>query len=366
MIRCFNDVYAGRRVLVTGNTGFKGSWLSLWLQTLGAEVSGIALAPKYENDHFQVARLSEKMQCQFIDVRNFSQIHKAIHEFEPDFIFHLAAQAIVGSSYNEPKETFDTNVMGTLNVLEALRDYSQSCVGVFITSDKCYRNIEQIWSYREGDILGGDDPYSSSKGCAELIINSYTKCFFNNTNTTIASTRAGNVIGGGDRSEFRLVPDCFKALAEGQPIVLRNPESTRPWQHVLDPLSGYLLLGEQLLSGDSEFCSGWNFGPSLDETHTVQEVAEEILKYWGDGEIQTEAVEQFHESSLLQLDCTKARLMLGWEPTLTFEESIKFTTEWYKSNYDQPKNEMYSFGVQQIQRYQDLAIKRNLSWIEAN
>lgn len=362
MYSYFKDIYRDKRVIVTGNTGFKGSWLSLWLQSLGAEVLGIALESEYENDHFQAARLNKRMDCRYIDIRDYPKIWETIEEFKPDFIFHLAAQALVGIAFEEPQKTFETNMVGTLNLLEALRNYSKPCVGVMITSDKCYRNVEQIWGYREADILGGDDPYSASKGSAELIINSYIESFFKNSDKSVASARAGNVVGGGDRSKYRLVPDCFRALIENQPIVIRNPESTRPWQYVLEPLSGYLQLGMRLLSGDSDFCTGWNFGPHMGETKTVREVVEEIIRCWGEGEIQIEREEQFYESSLLQLDCTKARVKLKWESTLTLEECIRLTTDWYRCNYEDPKADMHSFGLEQIQEYQKLAIIKGRSW----
>ena len=364
MSSCFNNIYKDKRVLVTGATGFKGSWLSLWLHKLGAEVLGISLESKYSNDHFQVANLENKITSLVKDIRIYEDISKEINDFKPQFIFHLAAQALVGTSYIEPKSTFDTNVMGTLNILETLRNYSLPCTGIIITSDKCYKNIEQIWGYREEDILGGDDPYSASKGSAELVINSYMKSFFKEKDKNIASVRAGNVIGGGDRSEFRLVPDCFEALSQGNPVLLRNPDSTRPWQHVLDPLSGYLLLGTELAKGESKFQTSYNFGPSIDETHTVVEVAEKIIDIWGSGDLEIKSEENFYESSLLQLDCTKARLMLDWKPTLSFKETIKFTTEWYKYNFEKPDADMYSFGVDQIDAYEKLASINNCSWIK--
>ena len=364
MSSCFNNIYKDKRVLVTGVTGFKGSWLSLWLDNLGAEVLGISLESQYPNDHFKVANLEKKITSLVRDIRNYEDVYNEINNFKPEFVFHLAAQALVGTSYIEPKRTFDTNVMGTLNILEALRNYSDPCTSVIITSDKCYRNDEQIWGYREDDVLGGEDPYSASKGSAELVINSYMNSFFKENEKNIASVRAGNVIGGGDRSEFRLVPDCFKALSEGNPVTIRSPESTRPWQHVLDPLSGYLLLGSKLIKDKSRFQTSYNFGPSTEETHSVKEVVEEIINNWGSGEIEIKSEKNFYESSLLQLDCTKARLMLDWKPTLNFKEAIKFTSEWYRSNFEKPDIDMYTFGVNQIEAYQELALSKGSSWVK--
>lgn len=359
----FNNIYSGKRVLITGNTGFKGSWLSLWLQSLGANVMGVALKPQRQNDHFFSANLSEHMDCNFIDIRDYNKIQNIIDSFKPEIIFHLAAQALVGASYKDPMYTIETNMIGTLNILEALRNYDGQCSSVFITSDKCYRNVEQMWGYRENDLLGGDDPYSTSKAGAELIINTYIKSFPEIFENSIASTRAGNVIGGGDWSEQRLVPDCFRALTAKEPIIIRNSNSTRPWQFVLEPLSGYLLLGEKLISGNKGFSSGWNFGPSVGETHTVLEVAKEIIKFWGEGKIQeNSSSNKFYESTLLQLDCTKAMAKLDWKPILNFQECIEFTTNWYRYNYNNSNTDMHAFGVSQIEEYQNEAISSGAAW----
>ena len=363
MYKCFNDIYRNKRVLVTGCTGFKGSWICLWLQGLGAEVYGIALESEYEDDHFNSINLEQKVKCKYIDVRNYDLVQKEVESFKPDFIFHLAAQALVGVSFEDPHYTFETNIIGTLNILEAIRSYQRECVGVIITSDKCYRNVEKNEGYIEEDILGGDDPYSASKGAAELLIASYIESFYKGTNKYIASTRAGNVIGGGDRSKFRLVPDCFTALTNNDPIVIRNPDSTRPWQHVLEPLSGYLLLGMYLSTGKDIYSTGWNFGPKIGETKTVSQVAEGIISIWGSGKISINRTQQFNEPCLLQLDCTKAKNILNWEPTLNFEECIRFTTEWYRYESQQSEKDMYSFSIDQIKEYSKLANEKDQSWI---
>ena len=363
MFKFFNDVYRNKKVLVTGCTGFKGSWLCLWLQELGAEVYGIALESEYMDDHFNSIKLADRIDYKYLDIRNYESVQREVDYFQPDFIFHLAAQAIVGVSFENPHYTFETNIVGTLNILEAIRNYEKECTGVIITSDKCYKNVEKDEGYVEEDTIGGDDPYSASKGGAELVIASYIESFFRGTNKHVASTRAGNVIGGGDRSKFRLVPDCITALNNNDPIIIRNPESTRPWQHVLEPLSGYLLLGMHLSTGQDIFSTAWNFGPKVGETKTVSEVAKEIILVWGSGEISIDRAQQFNESCLLQLDCTKAKRLLDWEPTLNFHECIRFTAEWYKYDSEQPKKDMFSFSMDQIKEYSKLANDRGQPWI---
>ncbi|MBU2510659.1 CDP-glucose 4,6-dehydratase [bacterium] len=366
MKSCFNDIYRGKRVLITGHTGFKGSWLAIWLQILGAEVAGVALEPVHDKCNFNVTKLGSRIDNHFLDITDYQSLQRAIADFKPDIIFHLAAQALVGTSYDEPKRTFDTNIGGTLNVLESIRNSREVKAGVLITSDKCYRNVEQIWGYREEDRLGGDDPYSASKAGAELIIRSYTKSFFSQESSPlIASTRAGNVIGGGDWSENRLVPDCIRHLNNNEPIIIRNPSSTRPWQLVLEPLSGYLLLGQKLLEKSGGFTEGWNFGPSMEECHTVLEVAELIVKLWGAGETKVTGNQQaFYESTLLQLDCTKARVKLGWHQTLNTKESLEFTVNWYKHLKNHPDADMFDFCAEQLENYQLLAHQRRSGWTQ--
>ncbi len=366
MKSCFNNIYKGKKVLITGHTGFKGSWLTIWLKMLGADVAGISLEPSHEKCNYNTANLKSRTDSRFIDIRDFEALHQAISEIKPDIIFHLAAQALVGTSYDDPKTTFDTNIGGSLNVLESVRKSPGIKACVMITSDKCYKNVEQIWGYREDDRLGGDDPYSASKAGAELIINSYTKSFFSGDDSTlIASTRAGNVIGGGDWSENRLVPDCIRHIMNKEPIVIRNPASTRPWQLVLEPLSGYLQLGQKLLEGDRELMQGWNFGPSMEECHTVLEVAEIIINLWGEGKTEIPGNQQaFYESNLLQLDCTKARTKLGWKQTLNTQESLEYTVSWYKKFVKSPDSDLFDFCSTQIASYQKLAHDRQSGWTQ--
>jgi CDP-glucose 4,6-dehydratase len=354
-----DDFWKGKRVLVTGHTGFKGSWLSLWLRELGAEVLGLALEPRQELDNFRVSRLESRMNTVYQDIRDYVALEAIWKDFRPGIVFHLAAQSLVGKAHLQPRETFETNTLGTLNVLEAIRHSDTVRSAVLITSDKCYRNVEQIWGYRENDVLGGEDPYSASKGCAELVIHSYTKCYFGEGRTNIASTRAGNVIGGGDWSENRIVPDSFRALFAGDPVTIRNPGSTRPWQFVLDPLRGYLLLAEGLYKGVRTLSGSWNFGPSLEDRHTVADVADAIVGRWGEGRVVVKKEKSFPESALLQLDCARARSELGWRPLLSFEESIRMTTAWYRHLHDDRKSDMYDFCVRQVKEYERLSPPEN-------
>ncbi|OGQ46306.1 MAG: CDP-glucose 4,6-dehydratase [Deltaproteobacteria bacterium RIFCSPLOWO2_02_FULL_46_8] len=354
-----NHFWKKKRVLITGNTGFKGSWLSIWLKELGAELMGVALKPKQELDNFCVSRLNSKLETRIQDIRDFEGLEKIFKEFNPEIVIHLAAQALVATAYEQPKMTFETNVLGTLNVLEAIRNCKTVKSAVLITSDKCYKNVEQIWGYRENDVLGGDDPYSASKGAAELTIHSYMRCYFNGDQPLIASARAGNVIGGGDWSENRIVPDCFRSFFSKNPIVIRNPEATRPWQFVLEPLRGYLMLAEKLFHGLKEFSGHWNFGPSLEKDYSVSAVAKEIVKNWKQGEIIVKRDNKVHESALLQLDCTKARKEIGWEPLLTFEECMKWTTNWYRHLYEDGKRDMYDVCVNQIRDFERIQANEN-------
>ncbi len=326
------SVFKGKRVFVTGHTGFKGSWLSLWLHKLGADVMGYALPPEREHDHFNLLGLNKLIRHVEGDIRDLVSLSRAVDEFQPEIMFHLAAQALVRVSYAEPKDTFDTNVAGSVNVLEVCRNSSTLKTLIFVTSDKCYRNKEWIWGYRENDELGGHDPYSASKAAAELVFSSYVDSFFSKrTGFGAASVRAGNVIGGGDWSLDRLVPDCMKALADRRPIVLRNPVSTRPWQHVLEPLHGYLTLASRLYEAPDEFAGSWNFGPRVESVRTVRDLAENIITNWGAGELQIQILENApHEAGLLQLNCDKAHQLLGWQPCWNFQRSVAETVRWYK------------------------------------
>jgi CDP-glucose 4,6-dehydratase len=344
-------VFKGKKVLITGHTGFKGGWLSLWLNYLGADVAGYALDPKYPDGIFTLSGISKDIRDYRGDVRDLKYLKKVFGEVQPEVVFHLAAQPLVLESYKNPVETFDVNIMGTVNVLEAIRNTSSVKAGVMITTDKCYENREWIWGYREDEPMGGHDPYSASKGAAELVISSWRRSFFSkNEEPLIASARAGNVIGGGDWCENRLVPDIIRALLSGSPIELRNPEATRPWQHVLEPLSGYLKLGALLVEGNTRYAEGWNFGPYVHEVHSVREVVEAMLKMAGKGTWidRSEGVKQ-HEANLLILDITKAIQKLKWMPTLSFDENIRLTLEWYMNYKSQ---DVRALSLQQIKYFE--------------
>lgn len=324
--------YRGKRVMVTGHTGFKGSWLAFLLGEMGAEVQGYALAPAYADSHFEKLGLAKSVRHVEADIRDGTRLSAAMREFAPEYVFHLAAQALVRRSYADPKTTFETNVIGSVNLLEAVRACESVKALVYITSDKAYENVEWPWGYRENDRLGGYDPYSASKAAAENVFSSYARSFFaHRTDLGAASTRAGNVIGGGDWAEDRIVPDCIRAIRDGAPICLRSPRATRPWQHVLEPLSGYLLLGARLHSGPAEYAGAWNFGPPVDEVRTVRDVAERIVDCFGRGTIEVATGDgKQHEAHLLQLNCDKARLSLGWRPRWNFETTVDATAHWYR------------------------------------
>lgn len=329
-------VFGGRRVLVTGHTGFKGSWLSLWLTELGAEVTGFALAPETSEGYFEKAGLRDCVHHVEGDVRDLDAVRRTFADARPEIVFHLAAQALVRRSYDDPKTTFDTNVGGGVNVLEAVRGDTGVRALVFITSDKAYLNKEWPWGYRENDELGGHDPYSASKAAAEMAFMAYRHAFLaQRPGTGVASTRAGNVIGGGDWSADRIIPDCIRALRDGQPIRLRNPLATRPWQHVLDPLHGYLRLAAALLEAPERHAGAWNFGPEIGGGLTVRQVAERVVERWGAGAIveEPEADAPF-EHRLLQLSIDKAKLDLGWRPKWSSERAIVETVDWYRQVLD--------------------------------
>ncbi|MGE5515467.1 MAG: CDP-glucose 4,6-dehydratase [Bacteroidota bacterium] len=322
----------GRRVLVTGSTGFKGSWLCTWLLGLGAEVSGLALEPAADAPLFGQLGLGQHVRQHFGDIRDAAFVDKVMAEEQPEIVLHLAAQALVRVSFEDPRTTFETNVSGAVNLLEAVRRCDSLRALVFITSDKCYRNKEWIWGYRENDELGGSDPYSASKACAELVFTSYQESFLQARPRLGAVTaRAGNVIGGGDMSRDRIVPDCIRALKAGQPIVLRNPASTRPWQHVLEPLSGYLSLAIGLLADERRPAGAWNFGPDAENVRTVGELAQRLTDLWGGSEVRVERDPNApHEANLLMLSNDKAKTLLGWRPRWSFEQAAAETLLWYK------------------------------------
>jgi CDP-glucose 4,6-dehydratase len=323
--------YQGRRVLITGHTGFKGSWLAICLRQLGAEVAGYALAPESPNDLFVRAGVERGLHHTVGDVRDLRTLQREFDRFRPDCVFHLAAQPLVRRSFAEPKLTFDTNVGGSVNLLEAVRATPSVRALVFVTSDKCYRNHEWVWGYRENDELGGHDPYSASKAAAEIVFSSYVDALFHARPTLgAASARAGNVIGGGDWAADRIVPDCIRALSDRQPVVLRNPASTRPWQHVLEPVVAYLLLAARLLEQPAAYAGAWNIGPRVESIRTVEALATAIVAAWGSGTVRVErSAVQPHEATLLHLNCDKAHQYLGWRPRWDFERTIAETVGWY-------------------------------------
>ncbi|MFN5417916.1 MAG: CDP-glucose 4,6-dehydratase [Flavobacteriia bacterium] len=362
----FKNIYTNKKVLITGNTGFKGAWLSIWLQQLGADVYGISHDVPTEPSIFEVCGLSSKMTHKFIDIRNFDSLEKEIKQIQPDFIFHLAAQPIVSTSYQDPLETFSTNVLGSAHILEAVRKADVKVNVIMITSDKCYENVEWTWGYRENDQVGGKDPYSASKGAAELVIRSYYHSFFKNENSKVklVSVRAGNVIGGGDWAANRIVPDAMRNWSENEPVVIRSPKATRPWQHVLEPLSGYLTVGmkldqDQKLSGES-----FNFGPNSDQNHTVLELLQRLSQKWGnqnaDEMIRVEKSD-FHEAGLLKLNCDKALHELDWKPSLNFDQTIDLTASWYVDFY---KNNAINVAYMenQISAYAEIAKNKEIAW----
>lgn len=353
----FNNIYKGKRILVTGHTGFKGSWLSIWLRELGAEVIGYSLEPYTEKDNFVLSHLSEKIVDIRGDIRDRKHLREIFDKYQPEIVFHLAAQPLVRLSYDIPVETYETNLMGTINILEEIRNCGNTKIGIMITTDKCYENKEQIWGYRENEAFGGYDPYSSSKGTCEIAIQSWRNSFFNPKDyekhgKSIASVRAGNVIGGGDWAKDRIVPDCIRALEEEKDIEIRSPKSIRPWEHVLEPLSGYLLLGQKMMEDPIKYCEGWNFGPNLDAIVNVWEVAEKIVKNYGKGNLKDISdPNALHEAKLLLLDITKSRFELEWKLILTIDESIELTIDWYKRYLNE---DVYKLCVEQINKFSEL------------
>lgn len=334
------EIFRGKRVLVTGHTGFKGSWLTLLLNGLGAEVMGYALAPEYAGGHFERLGLEKQIRHVTGDVRDLDRLRQEVAAFQPEIVFHLAAQALVRPSYVDPKTTFDVNVGGGVNLLEVVRTCESVRALVFITSDKCYENREWIWGYRETDTMGGHDPYSASKGAAELVFSSYLRSFFaNRPEFGAATARAGNVIGGGDWAADRIVPDCVRALQAGKPITIRSPRATRPWQHVLEPLSGYLKLGARLFESGHTYDGSWNFGPHVGDVRTVLDVATAIASKFENGSVVVdEPRDKPHEAHLLQLNSDKARQLLQWDTRWNFEQTLAATGGWYREVLVQGKS----------------------------
>lgn len=362
----FKNYYSGKKVLITGHTGFKGSWLTSWLLRLGADVVGASKDVPTNPSMFEETRLAGRICHHQVDTRDLPAIHQLISDVRPDYVFHLAAQAIVSVSFADPVETFTTNTIGTMNILEALRRLNRPCVAVLITSDKCYDNVEWIWGYRETDSLGGKDVYSGSKAAAELVIKSYLHSFFHNEDNPVrlGIGRAGNVIGGGDWAKDRLVVDCMLAWNEGRTVEIRSPRSTRPWQHVLEPLSGYLTLGMALAEGN-EHGAAFNFGPRAEHKHTVVELLGDLGGFWGlnnpeDAYRITDNI-PFQEAGLLKLNCDKALYHLGWEPNLDYAETIRMVSEWYYAYYRE-KRDMYAFTQRQLSEYEQFAGERGRVW----
>ncbi len=331
------EFWQGKRVLVTGHTGFKGSWLCLWLEKLGAVVHGYALDAPTEPALFNVASVSEKMTSEIADVRDGEALKKSLQAFQPEIVIHMAAQPLVRLSYSEPVETYSTNVMGTVNVLEAIRQTGGVKAVVNVTSDKCYDNKEWVWGYREDEAMGGYDPYSNSKGCAELIASAYRNSFFNKEKytehgTALASCRAGNVIGGGDWAEDRLIPDILNAFEQNQAVTVRNPHAIRPWQHVLEPLSGYLLMAQNLYLKGTDYAEGWNFGPDDSDAKPVGYIVDTLVSLWGkDAEWKFDGGNHPHEAGYLKLDCSKAKMRLDWHPRWTLDETLARIVRWHKA-----------------------------------
>lgn len=350
------DSYAGKRVFVTGHTGFKGSWLCMWLHQLGATVKGYALPSEYENSLFSSIQTLSFFESEIGDIRNKQQLEQAILSFQPDFVFHLAAQPLVRKSYVIPSETFEVNAIGTANVLESVTKLTNKCSVIIITTDKVYENKEQDILYNENDILGGYDPYSASKACTEMVVSSFRNSFFNLSkisahNKGIVSVRAGNVIGGGDFSNDRIIPDIVKSLTKNKAIEVRNPQSVRPWQHVLEPLGGYLLLGLLLHNDPSKYSGAYNFGPNPEDHLTVKDLVEIAIEKWGSGSwYQPNTLNQPHEANLLKLDISKAKNVLGWKPKLNAATSIDWTIEWYKKSH----SEIVGFTFEQINNFMTL------------
>ncbi|WP_096697342.1 CDP-glucose 4,6-dehydratase [Polaromonas sp. AER18D-145] len=363
----FAEIYRGRRVLVTGHTGFKGSWLALWLTHIGAEVAGYSVDVPTNPSNFELLGLEKRLRHYVGDIRDRVRLAEVVDEFRPELVFHMAAQALVRRSYADPVTTFETNTMGMVNVLECVRTRPWIQVAVLITSDKAYRNDEWCWGYRETDALGGHDPYSGSKSCADLIAHSYYHSFLRNSPTRIAITRAGNVIGGGDWADDRIVPDCIRAWSQGESVDVRSPQATRPWQHVLEPLSGYLWLGARLWQqADGLNGEAFNFGPDAHVNQTVEKLLEAMAARWPEVRWQVpEGFEQVgHEAMLLKLSCDKVLFHLAWRAVLQFPETVAFTVDWYRVWREGHEN-LQSYTLGQIDAYCQLAQARGATWVDA-
>jgi CDP-glucose 4,6-dehydratase len=353
--------WKGRRVFLTGHTGFKGSWLSLWLHVLGADVTGYALAPPTEPSLFEQAGVAGVAHSICADIRDFGRLKTAVNDCRPDVVIHMAAQSVVRRGYDDPIETYSSNVMGTVHLLEALRQLKRPCIVVNVTSDKCYDNREWAWGYRESDTIGGHDPYSNSKGCAELVTSAYRDSFFppgslDRHGVAVASARAGNVIGGGDWTANQLIPDLMRAFLAGQPCLIRNPSAIRPWQFVLEPLRGYLLLAERLTEDGARFATGWNFGPSEEDAKPVSWIADKLSCSWGNNASWTQDGERHpQEAHTLKLDTSKARASLDWHPMLPLNSALDWIVTWYRAFHE--GEDLLRLTQAQIEHYEALASK---------
>ncbi|URZ00952.1 CDP-glucose 4,6-dehydratase [Clostridium felsineum] len=359
----FGGAYKDSKVLLTGHTGFKGSWLSIWLNKLGAKVTGYSLDPlDKEPSMFKICNLENTITNVIGDIRNLKKLKQVFNDCKPEIVFHLAAQPLVRVSYKNPIETYETNVMGTVNVLEAAKDCKSVKAVIIITTDKCYENKEYIYGYRENDPMGGYDPYSSSKGCAELVVSAYRNSFYDSNNIGLASVRAGNVIGGGDWAQDRLIPDFIRATLKNRKVLVRNPQATRPWQHVLEPLSGYLWLGALMLKDSKKYSSGWNFGPNDTDVLDVEGILNLCIGSYGDGNIEIDNSQQLHEANLLKLDISKVKYYLKWYPVWHVKQAVDMTMKWYKEFYENQDENMYQYTLSQICEYEQKAKEQNLLW----
>lgn len=367
MDNIFRNIYKNKKILITGHTGFKGAWLTQWLLELGANICGYSLNPPTEINLFNNLRIENEITHIVSDIRDYQSLLRVFQDFNPEIVFHLAAQPLVRTSYLNPIETYQTNVMGTVNVLEAIRNCESVKSAIIITTDKCYENKEWVYGYRENDPMGGYDPYSASKGCAEIVISSYRNSFFNIENfgkahnIALASARAGNVIGGGDWALDRLIPDCIRAITNNETIVLRNPVSTRPWQHVLEPLAGYLWLGCKTLEDGKKYSEAWNFGPYDEDVLTVEEVVNKIINFWKHGDYKIESDNIYHEANLLKLDISKAFFKLNWKTVYKANKAIEKTAEWYKLYYEKSKD-IKVLTINHINDYVRNAKELNIEW----